>query len=89
MPTKKTLSANKGLTVRINLWSLEKNVAVFDSERARLTVKGQVKNELTGIVKKFNDAGELITTLGQWNVEQLRNLKKASNPKAKLRTEEG
>ena len=73
--TKTERPANKGLTVRINLWSLEKYLDTFDAERARLWIKGQVKNEETNEVKKFNDAGELIVILGKWNRDKLKSLK--------------
>jgi hypothetical protein len=67
---------NSGLTVKINLWSLEKVKDEFDSESARLWIKGQATHADTGEVKKFNDAGELLTILGQWNVAKLNELKK-------------
>ena len=68
-------SENKGLTVRINLWSLEPYVSEFNAEKARLWVKGQAVNEHTGEKKLFNDPGQLITTLGKWNSEQLAKLR--------------
>jgi hypothetical protein len=66
---------NKGLTVKINLWALEKYMANFDSESARLWIKGQLTHADTGEVKKFNDAGELISILGKWNSEKFKELK--------------
>lgn len=70
---------NKGLTVKINLWSLEK-YPEFNSEMARLCIKGEVTNaDESRESKLFNDAGELISILGKWNVaklKQLRNKKK-------------
>jgi len=77
---------NKGLTVKINLWALEKYLDDFDSRKARLWIKGQITNAETRKVKKFNDAGELISTLGKWNSEKFRQLRKrraASRNKAK------
>jgi hypothetical protein len=70
-------SQNKGLTVKINLWSLEKAPPFFNSEAARLWIKGQVQNLGTGEKFMFNDAGELISTLGKWNSKQLRELRAA------------
>jgi hypothetical protein len=67
---------NKGLTVKVNLWALEKYLYKFDSERARLWVKGMVTNADTGENKKFNDPGELITILGKWNVAKFKELKR-------------
>ncbi|MCX5805309.1 MAG: hypothetical protein NT010_04465 [Proteobacteria bacterium] len=67
---------NSGLTVKINLWSLEKVKDEFDSESARLWIKGQATHADTGEVKKFNDAGELLRILGQWNVAKLNELRK-------------
>jgi hypothetical protein len=75
MPTKKLPSSNKGLTVRVNLWSLESYMDEFDALRARMWVRGQVTNEQTGETKMFNDGGELLSTLGKWNATQLAVLK--------------
>lgn len=66
---------NKGLTVKINLWSLDRSLNEFDSTMARLWMKGQVTHADTGEVAKFNDAGELISILGNWNAKKFRNLK--------------
>lgn len=67
---------NNGLTVKINLWALEKYVDSFNSEKARLWVKGEITNAETKEKKKFNDAGELITILGKWNVAKFKQLRK-------------
>ena len=67
MPSKKVATSDKGLTVRLNLFSLEPYIANFDSEKARLPMKGHVVNEQTGEKKVFNDAGDLIKALGKWN----------------------
>ena len=67
---------NKGLTVRINLWALEKYVENFDSAKARLWMRGSVTNAETAEEKKFNDAGELLTILGKWNVAKFKQLRK-------------
>jgi len=77
MPSDKPGKKNKGLTVRINLFSLGSYLDDFDSEKARLWIKGQAINEQTNEKKLFNDAGELVTTLGKWNAAQFRALKKA------------
>lgn len=66
---------NKGLTVAINLWPSKKD---FNAERARLRIKGQATNAHTRKVAKFNDAGELISILGKWNVEKLKQIKAAT-----------
>ena len=68
-------SGNKGLTVKINLWALDAYKDQFDSEAARLWIKGQVTHADTKETKKFNDAGELLTILGKWNAAKLRSLK--------------
>jgi hypothetical protein len=70
---------NKGLTVKVNLFALEKYLDAFSSHRARLWMRGQVINSSTGEKKMFNDAGELISTLGKWNAEQFRKLKSESS----------
>jgi hypothetical protein len=69
-------SDNDGLTVKINLWSLKTYVDNFNSEKARLWIKGQVENAETGAKEKFNDAGKLITILGRWNTAKFKQLKK-------------
>lgn len=76
---------NKGLTVKINLWALEKYVEDFNSEKARLWIKGEVTNAETKESKLFNDAGELISVLGKWNVAKFKQLrrKKSSQPTRK------
>jgi len=66
---------NKGLAVKINLWALEKYLEDFDAEMARLWVKGEVTNAETKERKMFNDAGELITILGKWNVAKFKQLR--------------
>ena len=40
MPAAKSGKTNKGLTVRINLFSLDSYLTDFDSERARLWIIG-------------------------------------------------
>jgi hypothetical protein len=70
-------SDNKGLTVKINLFSIEKWIDEFDSRSARLWMRGQATNAATKEVKKFNDAGELITVLGKWNGDNYKKLKAA------------
>jgi hypothetical protein len=71
-------STNKGLTVKINLWALKKYVPDFNSEMARLWIKGQVTNAETKEVEKFNDAGELISILGKWNTVKFQELRKVA-----------
>jgi len=44
-------------------------------------MKGQVTHADTGAVKKFNDAGELISILGKWNAAKLRDLKRKGRSK--------
>ena len=69
---------NKGLTVKINLWSLEKAPPDFNAEAARLWMMGQITNaEPPHESLKFNDAGELITILGKWNRKKLQGFKRA------------
>jgi hypothetical protein len=68
-------AGNKGLTAKINLWALEKYSDDFDSMSARLWMKGQITHADTGEVRKFNDAGELLTILGKWNAKKFREVK--------------
>ena len=76
MPGLSMRENNKGLTTKINLWALEKYVGDFNSEKARLWIKGEVTNAETKEKKKFNDAGELISILGKWNVAKFKQLRK-------------
>lgn len=66
---------NKGLTVRVNLWALEKYMDNFNSAMARLWITGEVTNAETKARKKFGDAGELISILSKWNVAKFKQLK--------------
>jgi len=79
MPTVR--SDNKGVTVTINLWSLEKYIDDVDAGWARLHVKGEVRNAETNERMKFNDPGQLITILGKWNVAKYKQLKAAAKKK--------
>lgn len=66
----------KGLKVEIVLWHL-KDRENFSSKHARLWIRGDIKNT-SGPgheIKKFNDAGELLTILGKWNAERYRALR--------------
>jgi hypothetical protein len=75
-------AGNKGLTVKINLWALEKYLDGFDPESARLWIKGEITHADTRERKKFNDAGELISILGKWNASKFKQLRdKAANAK--------
>lgn len=78
MPNLTARSNNKGLTVKVNLWSLATYVDDFNSEKARLWIKGQVTNAENRTTKKFNDAGELVSILGEWNAEKFKQLRKAA-----------
>jgi hypothetical protein len=66
---------NDGVTVKLNLWALTKYLDDFNSDKARLWMKGQVQNAETLQIEKFNDAGELITILGKWNAAKFKQLK--------------
>lgn len=72
-------SDNRGLTVKVNLFSLEKDVDYLDARAARLWIKGCVTHASTKEELHFNDAGELLTILGKWNAEQFKKLKAAKN----------
>jgi len=66
---------NKGLTVKVNIFSLEKHLDEWDSKTARLFIKGCVTHASTKKEIHFNDAGELISILGKWNAEKFKELK--------------
>jgi hypothetical protein len=74
---------NKGLTVKINLWVLNEYLHHFNSEKARLWIKGQVTNAETREATKFNDAGELISILGKWNSAKFKQLRTRAKNAAK------
>lgn len=70
-----------GLSVKLNLWALEKYKENFTPQMARHHIKGMATNGLTGEKKMFNDAGQLLSIVGHWNASQLRRLKKAARAK--------
>ena len=61
---------NKGLTVKINLWPVEKD---YDAQTARLWIAGMATNAATKEEDFFNDPGELLTILGEWNRTAMLN----------------
>jgi hypothetical protein len=74
---------NKGLTVKINLWALEKYVDEFNSSMARVWIRGEITNAETKESQKFNDSGELLSLLGKWNVAKFKQLRKSAKKKKK------
>jgi hypothetical protein len=74
--SKNKRQSNRGLTVRLNLWPLDKKPKDFKTKHARLWMRGHVTNLGTKEHKVFNDAGDLISTLGKWNAEKLRELRR-------------
>jgi len=72
-------SGNKGLTVKVNLLSMNEYLTGdyhFYAQKARLWMKGRIENADTGKSKIFNDAGELISILGKWNTRKLQELRR-------------
>jgi len=69
---------NKGLTVRINLWALEKYREDFNPKMARVWIRGQATNAETKERKIFNDAGELLSILGKWNAAKFKQIRSAT-----------
>ncbi len=67
---------NKGLTVRINLWPLDGRPAEFKSKHARLWIRGKMTNVQTKETEMFNDAGKLISILGRWNADRLKQFRR-------------
>jgi hypothetical protein len=70
----------KGLKVEIVLWHMKGRKKNFMSKDARLWIRGEIKN-VNGPTSKrrriiFNDAGQLLTILGKWNAEKLRDFRK-------------
>jgi hypothetical protein len=63
---------NKGLTVKINLFPVEKGC---NAKIARLWMVGQVTDADTGKVIKFNDGGGLISILGKLNAKKAKDKK--------------
>ena len=68
-------TGNKGLTVKVNLWPPRWQEQT-KADEARLLIAGMVTHADDGRKKMFNDAGELLTTLGKWNVERFKDLRK-------------
>ena len=66
---------NKGLTVKVNLFALPLK---FSSEAARLGIKGQVTSWDTKEERFFQDAGQLLSILGEWNRKKLKQRQKAA-----------
>jgi hypothetical protein len=68
---------NTGLTVKINLFPVSHDIKQVSAERARLWIKGQVKDleHPTDKPTIFNDAGQLITILGKMNAKKVKELK--------------
>lgn len=67
---------NKGLTVKINLWSMDKFFnEMIDSRQASQCIAGKVTNADTKESVIFNESGKLLTTLGKWNAKKYRELK--------------
>ena len=72
---------NKGLTVKINLFSMETFIDELTAQRAREWMSGQATNAATNEVKKFHDAGELLTILVKWNRDIYKKLKSEKRQK--------
>jgi hypothetical protein len=70
-------STNKGLTVKINLWSMEKYLDRLDSEKAKGWITGQVSNPQTKAISKFKNAEQLIAILAEWNSKKFQMLMSA------------
>jgi hypothetical protein len=67
-------SGFKGLSVKIYLWPIGTND--LSSEAARLWIKGEITHGDTKKVEKFNDAGQLLSILGKWNVAKYQYRKR-------------
>jgi hypothetical protein len=76
-------AGNKGLTVALNFFSINKDLKEFNSMMARQWFRGQATHVDTKEVLKFNDAGQLITILGKWNSARYKELKAAEKEKTK------
>jgi hypothetical protein len=75
----KSSGKGKGLTVKINLFSLESFLGDFDSRKASLWIRGtatRVDNNVSE-VKVFNGSGDLLSILGKWNSAKFREHKRA------------
>jgi hypothetical protein len=72
---------NKGLTARINFWSMEKHLDDFKPEKARMWIQGEITNAETLEREKFNDPGTLLTILGEWNVKKFKQLRAEARKK--------
>jgi hypothetical protein len=68
-------AGNKGLTVKLNLWALDRYKDDFSAAMARVWLRGTIVHADTGRELKFNDPGELLSILGKWNVAKLKEHK--------------
>jgi hypothetical protein len=83
MAEMKHRKGSTGVVVKVTLWSLAEYTDSFDSESARLWIKGTIDGQDMEHARHFNDAGELITILGELNRKKLKELKKAKKEAAK------
>ena len=60
---------NKGLTVKLNFWPVDSQPNPLQARRA---IAGEITDADTGESKLFNDAGKLLTILGDWNVRKFK-----------------
>ena len=73
----KTLRAdNKGLTVALNFFPMDKFLDEFNMESA---MKGQLVNVGTDEKKFFHSSSEMISILGRWNEEKFNEVRAAKN----------
>jgi hypothetical protein len=78
-------SDNTGLTVKVNLWSMAKYLDSYNADRAHHWIAGQITHS-NGKIRKFNDAGELLTILSKWNTEKFKELKAKSKTRFEIKT---
>jgi hypothetical protein len=69
-------SDNKGLTVKINFWSMEQYLNQFDTQTARKWIEGTATNARTKKKEHFHSAGQLLSILENWNSDQYKFLTK-------------
>jgi len=75
-------SGNKGLTAKIICFLINEYLDEFNSQMARLWMRGQITHADTHQVEKFNDAGELLSILGKWNAAKFRELQGVQKAKS-------
>jgi hypothetical protein len=72
-------SENECLTVKINLWPLDKSPKKAKPGLPRAWTKGQVTNTETGEARAFKSGADLLSVLGGWKVGKSTKLREENS----------